>query len=154
MAFKPYAGTAGQLKVVDVAATLTTPMPTFSGTPAAIAGIRSWKITKTIEQPGLSHFGQVADSFGVLWEDQIQGGIGTWTAEIEGYFDGDTTASSALFDGAECVYCDFILSKDNTAGFKNCKGIVRAFNPETQVKGEPARFTCTIKGHEALPAFS
>jgi len=78
MAFTPYAGSAGNFKLVNIAAALSTPMPSLTGSTASIAGIRSWALKPNVNSKSLTHFQSTAStqgcgywSRGMLW---VKGG--------------------------------------------------------------------------------
>ena len=152
MAFTPYAGSAGNFKLVNVAANLALPMPSLTGSTASIAGIRSWALKPNVNSKSLTHFQSTASTQGLLWADQIQGGTATWTVTVRGYFDGDSTDSSEYFVLAGIVKFDLVFNKNATAGYYACYGKVLDFAPDQQVDGEPLSFSATIEGHGALPA--
>ncbi len=152
MAFTPYAGSAGNFKLVNIAAALSTPMPSLTGSTASIAGIRSWALKPNVNSKSLTHFQSTASTQGLLWADQIQGGTATWTVTVRGYFDGDSTDSSEYFVLAGIVKFDLVFNKNATAGYYACYGKVLDFAPDQQVDGEPLSFSATIEGHGALPA--
>ena len=151
MATTFFAGSQGRMKLIGVAPSLSDAFVSFSGTTANVAGIRSWKVNVSVEQPPAVHFETSASTTGVLYEQQVQGGIGRWSAEVEGYFDGDTAASSAVFGMGEMVVCDFIYNKASGVGHKSANGKVTSFSPGGQVGGGLFTFTATIAGSGAFP---
>jgi len=140
---------------VVVAPGLTTPMPATptAGTTVAFAGVTSWKIQVTLEGSGtIHHFEGTAAATGPVWGESVQGGCASWTAEIEGFYDGDTTSTATkLFIGTICE-ADFLFSKGSTYGRKANVVKVIDYTEGSQVKGERGTFTAKLEGHGALTA--
>ena len=152
MAFTPVSGSAGRLGVLPIAASLSVPMPTFSGSPVPIAGITSWKLDLKRDQGKVLHFESTATGTGVLMEEQIQGGVGSWTVSIEGEYDSaSATLTDTNFSLGAAVYFNLIFSKYANFGYKNCQGVVASIGPGSNVRNSPSSFTATIEGHGTVP---
>jgi hypothetical protein len=155
MAFNPYAGSDGRLLVVLVAADLTLPLPAAltTGTTLLAAGLTSWKVNVSVEGSGtIHHFEGTAATSGVLWGVSVQGGCASWTADVEGFYDGDTTNTSAKFAIGSILEADFLYSKGANFGRKSNTVKVLELTEGTQVKGERATFSAKLEGHGALSA--
>lgn len=155
MAFTPYAGSDGRLLWVVVAPGLTTPLPgsLTTGTTVAFAGITSWKINVRLEGSGtIHHFESTGAATGPLWGESVQGGCLSWSADVEGFYDGDSTnTATKLFIGT-IAEADFLYSKGANIGRKSNTVKVIDYAEDSQVKGERLTFTAKLEGHSALTA--
>ncbi len=155
MAFTPYAGSDGRLLWVVVAPGLTTPLPgsPTGGTTLATAGITSWQIHVTLEGSGtIHHFEGTGAATGPVWGESVQGGCASWTADIEGFYDGDTTSTAAKFFIGTIAEADFIFSRGASYGRKANVVKVIDYTEGNQVKGERGTFTAKVEGSGALTA--
>jgi hypothetical protein len=155
MAFEPYAGSDGRVLIVSVAADLTVPIPgtPTAGTTVAVAGLTSWKVSVSLEGSGtIHHFEGTALSTGPIWGESVQGGCIKWSADVEGFWDGDSTNTATKFAVGTIVEIDFLYSKGSTFGRKANVAKILEFTEGTQVKGERATFTAKVEGHGALSA--
>lgn len=159
MAFTPFQGSDGRLKAIKVAADLTVPAPTITGTTAAVASITKWAVTFE-DQHGdpIWTFESSATANGMLWGLQINGGVQVWKAEIEAYLDGDSSSTYAayeLFQNGSWLKADFVYDKAVGTGHYACGAKVaglRLLGPE--VKSGPVKFGCSLLGHGAFPTLS
>lgn len=159
MAFNPFQGSDGRLKAILVAADLTKPAPTITGTTAAISGLTEWAIEfEDNHGDPIHHFESASTTYGMLWGEQIQGGTQVWKAPITGYFDGDSTSSYAAFllwNNGVFVKADFVLDKTVGTGWYGCGAKMSQYkNLGPKVKGGPVFFSGVLLGHGALPAMS
>jgi hypothetical protein len=159
MAFTPIQGSDGRLMAITVAANLSLPMPVNTGTAANIDGITKWVLMiEDNHGDPIHHFESSATAYGMLWGEQIQGGVQTYKVDIEGYIDLDSTSTYAdytLFNNGAIVRANLIYDKTVATGLYGlmCKiSNWRTAGPE--VKGGPVKFSCTLLGHGALPALS
>jgi hypothetical protein len=89
-----------------------------SGNP--VAGLKSWKMTKTTKSVQLLHFESTVDSDGNVWEDQL---VGTSAAKVSGEGWIDTNSSTATDSGSPglrnglVVTMSLILVKGTPWGF-------------------------------------
>lgn len=155
MAFTPFQGSDGRLKATKVAADLTVPAPTITGTTAAVIGITKWAV-QFEDQHGepIHHFESTATANGMLWGLQINGGTQVWKASVEGYFDGDSGTSYAayeLFQNGAWVKADFVYDKTVGTGHYGCGAKVSGWQTQGPgVKDGPVKFSCTLLGHGAF----
>jgi hypothetical protein len=155
MAFNPYAGSDGRVLIVSVAPDLTKPLPAalLTGTTVLVAGITAWNITITVEGSGtIHHFEGSALASGPIWGESVQGGCIKWSADVEGFWDGDTTNTATKFAVGTIVEVDFLYSKGASFGRKANTAKVLELTEGTQVKGERATFKSKLEGSGALSA--
>lgn len=155
MAFNPYAGSDGRLMTVAVTPDLSLPIPATptAGTTVLVAGITSWKVTISLEgSDTIHHFEGAAMTAGPIWGEAVQGGCASWSADIEGFWDGDTTNTATKFSVGSFLEADFLFSKGADFGRKANVVKVVEMSENTQVKGDRATFTAKLKGHGALSA--
>lgn len=149
-----YAGSAGRVQLYLVTPDLSVGPPTVPASPTRVAanGMKKWGLTVTTQSAKILHFECPGDSYGNIFPTQLQGGIGDWTAEFEGYYDADSAGSTGvkLHDGAFIVF-DLIFSKTSGYGFYGLVGKVTSFRITDEFGSEPTGFACTVEAHGAPP---
>jgi hypothetical protein len=161
MAFTPFAGTDGRIKAITVAADLTLPYPTITGTTAAISGIRKWALEfdDKMGDP-IHHFESAANAYGVLWGQWLQGGTQVYKVNVEMYFDGDSASSyiaTTIWMNGAFVKADFVLDKTVGTGFYGCGGKIsqlKYLGPDVDRGGSGDLLSFVFLGHGALPAIT
>lgn len=154
MAYNPFMGSAGRGKTVIVAANLALPLPTLTGTTAAVNGLRSWKRSASVQSEGMTQFEGTATASGLITTEQLQGGTVAYTVQLSGYFDGDTTDTGVKFAEGAFVKWDFILNKTSAQGYYAVYGKITALEYGSEISGKANEFTATVAVHGAWPALS
>ncbi len=133
MAFDPAAGIEGRLRI--------------GAGDTVVAGIRAWKINKTITLVPVPHFELTADGDGVVWQEYLKGLAGA-TGSLEGWYDTDSTLKTEA--GTNTITVGATLTADllftrGPFGYLNVSIIITGFEAGTAVDTTtPANFTATF----------
>ena len=117
-----------------------------------VAGLKSWKMTKTTKAVQLLHFESEVDSEDNIWEDQL---VGTSAAKVsgEGYIDTNSSTatdsgSPGLYNGA-IVTMSLILVKGTPWGFNQVSVQIDQYEVTSAIDSDkPATFSFSgsVKG--------
>jgi hypothetical protein len=158
VAFTPLAGSAGRLKAAVAAADLDAVLPTLTGlNTAALAGVRRWRISPEMEGAGgITHFEIAANDAGVLFQEQLQGGTGRFSIEVELIFDAQVSGGSDVFIVGQFFVLDLIFSRYTTLGRYGTVGKVMNFEqgPSVEDGSKGQIMSVRLDGHGVPPPVS
>lgn len=141
-------GTSGRVQAVAVApGGLTTDHITFTGSPATVNEAYSWRAQVQRSKTSFLGFENDASAQGVVYEQQLQGGAGSWTVSIEVAL----TAANAYTVGQALVF-DLLAQKNADVGYEGLHGVIESFSPGTGVNQPFATINLNIAGSNAWPA--
>lgn len=146
-AISGFAGSVCAVKVIAVAPDLTTSVITFTGSVAAITNQYEWSIDQSKTGTSLATQGSDSDSQGNVWEQELRGGIGRWTARIQ---IAATTASS--YQVGQALVVDFLLHSGADIGRHGANCVVQSISEGSATAQPFATMTLNVKGSGALPA--
>ena len=166
--FNPSIGYSGRVKVSNLnsatALDFTNGLPdtTVTSAPATNASITRWEITKTVQSGKVLTFESGTDSAtGVAWEQSLVGGVGSWTATVEGMVDGDSTAyttpetadnTDAFWKAGRFVKLELYYNKTLVYGLTPCYGKIVSYKAGSTAGPEANKFTIEVQGHGPPPA--
>jgi hypothetical protein len=157
--FSILSGVGGDLLVAPLAFTAGFDTVVVPGTPPALvtAGeMGKWNFDFPINGASFVGFGSPADANGVIYPEELKGGVGPWTVDIEGAFNANSAAGANTFlrfQPGRFIYFSMVLSKASGFGFHGCKGKIIGFNPGVDVKSnKPSPARIRVKGSAPLPA--
>lgn len=159
MAFTPFAGTGGRIRLggSNTRAGVTTAYPFAGQSNVAIAGITSWRFPQQAEKAEVTNFESPMDGLGRVWKEFLAG-VCTATVQIEGVFDADTTAgSAAAFNVGQFIVCDLLFFKNPPVGYFELLVYVDTFEPGQTFAADGKgtfRMTGTLQGPPAPGAYN
>lgn len=142
-----FAGTSGRVQAVAVSPVLTTDTITFSGTPATVAEAYGWRAQVQKTDTKFVGFESDANAQGVVFEQQLRGGIGSWSASIEVAL----TAAGAWAVG-QALVVDLLAQKGADTGYEGLNCVIRSFSPGTGVNQPFSTITVEVAGSGVWPA--
>lgn len=154
MAFTPVHGSRGRVTSIVTTPDLTSPLPTLTAlTQAPVNGITKWRMNLEAQAGDpIHHFEGTATTFGIIWGQEVQGGIMTATVDVEGYYDLDSSVGTIIsFAPGAILVVDFVWNRAGTLpGLSNtvCKVMSLQFGPG--IKDGPVTYTARMRVHSTV----
>jgi len=154
MAFTPVHGSRGRITAIFVTPDLTLPVPTLTGlTQAPVNGITKWRLNLEAQAGDqIHHFEGTTSAAGIIQGEEIQGGVGTHTVDIEGYFDLAATVGTEIqWRPGVFVVMDLIYNRaTGLTGHSNVYGKVMTLSMGPGVKDGPVTFAAKVRVHSTV----
>ena len=122
MALAYKSGTAGQVR---------------TGANVAVAGIKSWKINKSLTRIAVPSFDLTADSNSIVWNSYALNGLAEGTADVEGWYNTGDGTETTLYIGA-AVTLDLLFDKGTPYGYQDQAAVVVEVSAGTDISANSA----------------
>jgi hypothetical protein len=155
MSFSPQAGYAGRVRSFRATPVLAAGQPTLTGlTPVTIAEITKWSVKHSLKSGAnpIVTYESAGNASGTLYGDVLQGGVGSWTVDVQGFYSIDGTDSR--FAIGFFVVMDLIPNKSAAFGYNDVSGKVTSYNTDFDVNSDAVTFSATIQGTGQFPAYA
>lgn len=119
----------------------------------AIAGIKLWKLPKSVTMIPTPHFELTADANGTVWNDISLKGLAQATVDIDGWFDIANNTEATLATGV-VVLLDLLFDKNSSFGYIGLNGTVMEVGPGTNVENQAGVFSCKVQLTGVVPTAS
>lgn len=122
MAYTVISGTAGAIR---------------TGANVAVAGIKSWSISKSLTRIAVPSFDITADGNGISWNLYSLNGLAEATADVTGWYNVGDTTESILYLGA-AVTLDLLFNKTSPYGYQDIAAVVVEVSAGTDIEANKA----------------